>query len=77
MSTASISRRLSRWVAALAYSDLPPEVFQRQLDAIAAGRLRVSVHKVYEGLEQIREAHADMESNAAIGKLVVRVRHAV
>src|SRR5258706_370137 len=29
MSTASISRRLSRWVAALAYSDLPPEVMER------------------------------------------------
>jgi 2-methylcitrate dehydratase PrpD len=29
MSTASISRRLSRWVAGLAYSDLPPEVVDR------------------------------------------------
>jgi 2-methylcitrate dehydratase PrpD len=29
MSTASISRRLSRWVAGLAYSDLPPEVLDR------------------------------------------------
>ena len=29
MSTASISRRLSRWVAALAYSDIPPEVLDR------------------------------------------------
>src|SRR3974377_1346670 len=29
MSTASISRRLSGWVAALAYSDIPPEVLDR------------------------------------------------
>src|SRR5215469_6202278 len=29
MSTASISRRLSNWVAGLAYSDLPPEVLDR------------------------------------------------
>jgi 2-methylcitrate dehydratase PrpD len=29
MSTASISRRLSRWVAGLAYSDIPPEVLDR------------------------------------------------
>ena len=29
MSTASISRRLSRWVAGLAYSDLPAEVRDR------------------------------------------------
>ena len=56
-------------------SDLPADVFQRQLDAIAAGRLPVAVHRVYDGLDQIREAHRDMELNAAIGKLVVRVRH--
>jgi NADPH:quinone reductase-like Zn-dependent oxidoreductase len=55
-------------------TDLPAEVLQRQLDAIAAGRLTVAVHRVYDGLEQIRTAHADMESNAAVGKLVVRVR---
>jgi 2-methylcitrate dehydratase PrpD len=29
MSTASISRRLSRWVAGLAYADIPPEVLDR------------------------------------------------
>jgi 2-methylcitrate dehydratase PrpD len=29
LSTASISRRLSRWVAGLAYSDIPPEVLDR------------------------------------------------
>src|SRR5262249_21859505 len=56
-------------------SDLPVEVLQRQLDAIADGRLTVPVHKVYDGLEQIRQAHTDLESNAAIGKLVVRVHH--
>jgi hypothetical protein len=29
MPTASISRRLSRWVAGLAHSDIPPEVLDR------------------------------------------------
>lgn len=56
-------------------ADLPADVFQRQLDAIAAGRMQVAIHRVYDGLDRIREAHAAMESNTAIGKLVVRVRH--
>ena len=56
-------------------SDLPAAVLQRFLDAIAAGRLSVPIHKVYDGLEQVRQAHADMEANAATGKLVVRVPH--
>ncbi len=56
-------------------SDLPAEVFQHLLDAIATGRLTVPVHKVYDGLEQVRQTHTDMENNAATGKLVVRVHH--
>ena len=56
-------------------ADLPYAVFQRLLDAIAAGTIDIAVHKVYDGLEQVRQAHTDMESNAAMGKLVVRVRH--
>ena len=57
-------------------SDLPREVLQRTLDDIAAGVLELPVSHVYDGLEQVRQAHADMEANAAAGKLVVRVRHA-
>lgn len=56
-------------------SDLPAAVFQEQLDAIAAGQLPIRVHRVYDGLEQVRQAHADLEANVAVGKLVVRVRH--
>ena len=56
-------------------SDLPAPVLQGYLDAIAAGRLTVPIHRVYDGLEQVRQAHADMEANAATGKLVVRVHH--
>jgi NADPH:quinone reductase len=56
-------------------SDLPREVLQRTLDDIAAGVLELPVSHVYDGLEQVRQAHADMEANAAAGKLVVRVRH--
>jgi NADPH:quinone reductase-like Zn-dependent oxidoreductase len=55
--------------------DLPRAVLQQQLDAIAAGTLKPSIHRVYDGLEEVRSAHRDMENNQAIGKLVVRVRH--
>lgn len=57
-------------------SDLPREVLQRTLDDIASGTLQWPVSRVYDGLEQVRQAHADMEANAATGKLVVRVRPA-
>ena len=55
-------------------SDLPAAVLQRLLDATADGRFAVPIHHVYDGLDQVRQAHTDMESNAATGKLVVRVR---
>lgn len=56
-------------------SDLPASVFQHLLDSIASGKVTVPLHKVYGGLSEVRQAHADMESNAAVGKLVVRLRH--
>jgi len=56
-------------------ADLPREAMQRVLDAVADGSMRIAVHHVYDGLEQVRRAHDDMENNAATGKLVVRVRH--
>jgi NADPH2:quinone reductase len=52
-------------------SDLPAEVFAHQLQAIAAGRLNVPVAKVYHGLEQVRDAQADLESGTTPGKHVV------
>lgn len=55
-------------------NDLPPSVLQHYLDQIAAGRLSVAIHRVYD-MDEIREAHATMENNQAVGKLVVRVRH--
>jgi NADPH2:quinone reductase len=56
-------------------ADLPRETFQDILDAVAAGRLAFPVDRVYEGLEQVPQAHDDMEHDRATGKLVVRVRH--
>ncbi|MFJ4927219.1 zinc-binding dehydrogenase [Streptomyces sp. NPDC088736] len=56
-------------------ADLPREVLQEILDAVAAGRLSFPVDRVYDGLEQVRQAHDDMENDRATGKLVVRVRH--
>ena len=52
-------------------TDLPADVFNRQIDAIAAGRLKVSIAKVYHGLEQVRNAQTDLEVRATPGKHVV------
>lgn len=51
-------------------SDLPPEALQAFLDDVAAGRATMPIAKTY-ALEQIVEAHADMENNRVAGKLVV------
>ena len=56
-------------------ADLPREAFQEILDAVAACRLAFPVDRVYDGLEQVPQAHDDMEHDRATGKLVVRVRH--
>jgi NADPH:quinone reductase-like Zn-dependent oxidoreductase len=56
-------------------ADLPPAVFQEIVDAVAAGQLAFPVDRVYDGLEQVPQAHDDMEHDRAAGKLVVRVRH--
>ncbi|WP_426497274.1 alcohol dehydrogenase catalytic domain-containing protein [Streptomyces sp. D54] len=52
-------------------ADLPPDVFAHQLRAIAEGRLKVPVAKVYHGLEQVRGAQDDVESGTTPGKHVV------
>jgi len=54
-------------------SDLPRAVLQEFLDAVAAGTATVPIAKVYT-LDQIVEAHADMENNRVAGKLVVTTR---
>ncbi|MBQ0916369.1 zinc-binding dehydrogenase [Streptomyces sp. RM99] len=51
-------------------TDLPADVFARQLHAIAEGRLKVPVAKVYRGMEEVRDAHADVESGTILGKHV-------
>ena len=56
-------------------ADLPQKTFQEILDAVAAGQLSFPVDRVYDGLEQVPQAHDDMERDRAAGKLVVRVRH--
>lgn len=53
-------------------SDLPASVLQDFLDAAADGRAFVPLAKVY-ALEEIVQAHRDMESGAHAGKLVVRI----
>lgn len=65
---------LPRGVRLTAYggdaSDLPPAVLQEFLDAVAAGQARVPIHRIYR-LDEIAEAHAEMEAGRATGKLVV------
>jgi NADPH2:quinone reductase len=51
-------------------ADLPTEVLQAYLDAVAAGRLSVPIYRTY-ALEEIAQAHADMQQGRATGKLVV------
>ena len=51
-------------------SDLPPAVLQGFLDAVSAGEAVVPIGQVYT-LDDIAQAHADMESGTATGKLVV------
>ncbi|HEX8169732.1 MAG TPA: zinc-binding alcohol dehydrogenase family protein [Thermoanaerobaculia bacterium] len=53
-------------------ADLPRQVMQEFLDDVAAGRLTVPIYRVF-ALEEIAEAHAIMESNTAVGKMVVRL----
>jgi len=65
---------LPRGVRLTAYggeaADLPAAILQSFLDAVAAGRLTVPLHRTYT-LDEIITAHADMEANNATGKLVV------
>ena len=51
-------------------SDLPQPVLQAFLDDVAAGVATMPIARTY-ALEQIVEAHADMEHNRVAGKLVV------
>jgi NADPH:quinone reductase len=51
-------------------ADLPPQVLQDFLAAVAAGTAAVPIGHVYR-FNQIAEAHAAMEQNRASGKLVV------
>jgi len=65
---------LPRGVRLTAYggdaNDLPQTVLQDFLDAVAAGDVTVPVHKHYQ-LDDIVQAHTDMEAGTATGKLVV------
>jgi NADPH2:quinone reductase len=51
-------------------ANLPADVLQDYLDAVAAGRLSVPIDRTY-ALDDVAEAHADMENGRATGKLVV------
>jgi NADPH:quinone reductase-like Zn-dependent oxidoreductase len=67
---------LPRGVRLTAYgggsADLPAEVLQRYLDRLAVGEISLGPIRVY-ALEQIRQAHTDMEQNRTFGKMVVTI----
>jgi NADPH:quinone reductase-like Zn-dependent oxidoreductase len=50
--------------------DLPAQVLQDYLDAVAAGTITVPIDHIYS-FDQIVEAHAAMEAGHTRGKLVV------
>ncbi|KAK1184523.1 zinc-binding dehydrogenase [Streptomyces sp. NBS 14/10] len=52
-------------------TDLPPTVFDHQLRAIGEGRLKPAIAKVYHGLDQVPQAHIDLEASDTPGKHVV------
>ncbi len=54
-------------------SDLPASVLQGFLDAVAAGTATVPLARTY-ALDEIVQAHQDMEDGARVGKLVVVTR---
>lgn len=53
-------------------ADLPADVLQQYLDAVASGQAVLPVDRVF-AFDQIAEAHATMEQGLAVGKLVVVV----
>jgi len=67
---------LPRGVRLTAYggeaADLPPRLLQDFLNGVSAGTAAVPVGRVYH-LDEIVQAHADMEANRVSGKLVVLV----
>ena len=52
-------------------TDLPPAVLQSFIDAIEGGEATVPIAKIYANLDQIVEAHRDMEADKVAGKLVI------
>jgi NADPH:quinone reductase len=51
---------------------MPTVALQAYLDGLAAGRYRMPLDRVFR-FDEIREAHALMEANRAVGKIVVSV----
>jgi NADPH:quinone reductase len=65
---------LPRGVRLTAYggeaADLPPRLLEEFLDSVAAGTAAVPIGHVYH-MDEIVQAHSDMEGNRVSGKLVV------
>lgn len=53
-------------------NDLPSAVLQEFVDSVETGEVRVPIGKIY-GLDDVVQAHQDMEDGSITGKLVVTV----
>ena len=49
--------------------DLPPTILQDFLDTVATGEAVVPLYRIYH-IDEIRQAHAEMEAGSATGKIV-------
>jgi NADPH:quinone reductase-like Zn-dependent oxidoreductase len=77
---AALARDIPSGVRLTAYGgearDLPQQVLQRTLDRIAAGDFPMPPYRAYQ-FDEVQRAHADMEQNRGIGKIVVRTPQVV
>lgn len=53
------------------YTDLPSDVFTEILRKVEMGKLTIPIAHVYHGLEEVGEAHINLESGCFMGKHVV------
>ena len=72
--SSSLSRFLENveWSHAGSSTPMPTEALQGYLDGLADGRYQMPLDRVFR-FDEIQAAHACMEANQAVGKIVVSV----
>jgi synaptic vesicle membrane protein VAT-1 len=54
--------------------DLFTECMEVLVDLLEHGQLKPQQIRIYDGLEQIKQAHADIETGKTVGKLVISTK---